>query len=156
MFRFASFIGECWSMSRKVLREAPLSRIAVLLVIGAGLMAVQAVGDEKEGAAKSTNAVSPANARGAAADQATPAQKKRDNGESHVHHHGSLGVLLSKSDEGVIVVGVLPGSAAARAGMRSGDEIRFVGDERIQTIPALTELISATEAGSTVELIIRR
>jgi hypothetical protein len=56
----------------------------------------------------------------------------------------------------VRVAGVIPGSPADRAGLRAGDEIRFVGDRRISTIQSLTDTIGGSEPGTQVDLLIRR
>jgi hypothetical protein len=64
--------------------------------------------------------------------------------------------LLSQSNDGVLVVGVVSGSAAARAGLRSGDEIRFVGDSRVRTIAELTDTVGNNKPGTLVDLIISR
>ncbi len=75
---------------------------------------------------------------------------------AEVRHHGSLGVLVSKSADGVQVVGLIPGGAAARGGMRVGDEIRYVGDERIHGVEQLGDEIRKYPADARVDLTIRR
>jgi hypothetical protein len=132
-------------------------RIGLLLAAGVGLLAVRSgLGYENDGPGKAEVTARAAAQRTAAPDQPQPGRNERPTGEDHVRHHGALGVLLSKSDEGVLVVGVISGSAAARSGLRSGDEIRFVGDQRIRTIPELTDTVGGYKPGTPVDLIISR
>jgi membrane-associated protease RseP (regulator of RpoE activity) len=71
-------------------------------------------------------------------------------------HHAALGVSLNESDGRVTVLAVMPGSPAAKAGLRVGDQIRSVGDERIRTAKGLAEEIAENRPGTQVELSIRR
>ena len=84
---------------------------------------------------------------------ADPAQAAQDDA---VRHHAALGVLVSRSEDGVHVIGIMPGSPAERSGLRVGDEIRYVGDERIRTTQGLTDEIRKLQPGSQVDLSIRR
>jgi membrane-associated protease RseP (regulator of RpoE activity) len=67
-----------------------------------------------------------------------------------------LGVSLQESDGRVSVTAVMPGSPAAKAGLRVGDQIRYVGDQRIRTAEGLAEEVSEYRPGSQVDLAIRR
>ena len=51
---------------------------------------------------------------------------------------------------------VLPGSAAAKAGLQSDDLILFVNDELIQSNKLLASELGRLEAGDTLKLIVRR
>ncbi len=82
--------------------------------------------------------------------------RRNDNDDDDAQHHAALGVSLRESDGHVTVIAVLPGSPAARAGLRNGDVIRYVGDQRIATAAGLAEEIGEYKPGSQVELSIRR
>ncbi len=82
--------------------------------------------------------------------------RRDDNDDDDAQHHAALGVSLRESDGRVTVIAVLPGSPAARAGLRNGDVIRYVGDQRIATAAGLAEEIGEYKPGSQVELSIRR
>jgi len=56
---------------------------------------------------------------------------------------------------GVVVVGVAPG-AAARSGIRPGDVIVAVNQQRFKSIEEFNELIAGQEKGSQVALLVRR
>jgi hypothetical protein len=114
------------------------------------------LGDENEDSGKSTTVANPAGQRTDISDQGDPTRDDPTNNVGQVRHHGALGVLLSQSDGAVIIVGVIPGSPAQRAGIRSGDEIRYVGDQRIRTIQELIETIGGLEPGTRVDLLILR
>jgi hypothetical protein len=155
MLRITNMIGTYRSKLDNLMKSAPLMRVALLLAVGGGLLAVRSgMGDENDGNSKSAQSARAAAQRTAASDQ--PGRSDRGVAEDHVRHHGALGVLLSPSNDGVLVVGVISGSAAARAGLRSGDEIRFVGDSRIHTISELTDTVGNNQPGTLVDLIIIR
>ncbi|GEM_PF-3262259 len=62
---------------------------------------------------------------------------------------------LSVSD-GVLVVGVLPGGPAEKAGMRSNDVIRGLGGQNVRTATGLAILVSERSPGETVDVSIIR
>jgi len=76
--------------------------------------------------------------------------------EADAQHHAALGISIVDNDGRVRVVAILPGSPAARAGLQVGDEIRYVDDQRIRTAEGLTDEVGEKQAGSNVELSIRR
>jgi len=157
MLRIRDMIGAYRAKLDNLMKSAPLMRVALLLAVGGGLLAVRSgMGDENEGNSKSAQSARAAAQRSAAPDQPQPGRSDRSASEDHVRHHGALGVLLSQSKDSVLVVGVISGSAAARAGMRSGDEIRFVGDTRVRTIAEVTDAVGNNKPGSMVDLIISR
>jgi membrane-associated protease RseP (regulator of RpoE activity) len=90
----------------------------------------------------------------------TAAGSSSDKSASHddddVEHHAALGVSFEEVAKGLRIVAVMPGSPAARAGLRVGDEIRFVGDQRVRTTQELIEEIGKHRPGSQVDLTIRR
>jgi serine protease Do len=51
---------------------------------------------------------------------------------------------------------VLPGSAAAKAGLRPNDLVLFVNDQLIQSVRLLREELGRLEGGGTVRLVVRR
>ncbi len=88
------------------------------------------------------------------ADSSSDHAANRD--DEDVEHHAALGVSIEETAKGVRVVAVLPASPAARAGLRVGDEIRYVGDQRIRTTDGLIEEIGEYRPGSQVDLTINR
>ena len=79
-----------------------------------------------------------------------------DQNDDDAQHHGSLGISMREDDGRVIVIAVMPGSPAAKAGLRVGDQIRFVGDQRIATAQGLADEVAEYRPGSRVDLAIRR
>lgn len=51
---------------------------------------------------------------------------------------------------------VVPGSAAAKAGIRTNDLVLFVNDELVQSCRALRESLAPLESGDTVRVVVRR
>lgn len=54
----------------------------------------------------------------------------------------SLGVMIEKTDSGVVVTDIVPGSAAESAGLRRGDTILKINDKYIFTINGLLEALN--------------
>lgn len=69
-----------------------------------------------------------------------------------------IGVMMGRErrDGGVPVVQVTPGSPAAKAGMRPGDIIRAVGDERVRGGRSLQLLLAKFSAGDRVTIEVER
>jgi Do/DeqQ family serine protease len=65
----------------------------------------------------------------------------------------ALGIDVTR---GAVVTRVLPGSAAAAAGLQPGDVIVQAGDERIDTVADLYNFEGLQPVGSTVELVVLR
>lgn len=144
---------------------APLKRaVCLTALVGAFGLAHLTFGEDNEPARKPDGAAAPAATPASApaaskTAQAAPARREQNRppaADDHVRHHGALGVLLGASGEGVSVVGVMPDSPAERAGLRPGDEIRYVEDQRIRTTQELTDEIGKYEPGTEVDLLIRR
>ena len=70
--------------------------------------------------------------------------------------HAYLGVQIQAAENGVGVVHVTSGSAAARAGMQAQDVITKVNGRRVTTASALRELIGSKQPGDRVELTTSR
>lgn len=68
----------------------------------------------------------------------------------------ALGVYMSETGGHVQVIGVAPGSPAAQAGIRVGDELRKVNDEGIKTARGMTGEIGEFEPGDHVSVTIAR
>ena len=68
----------------------------------------------------------------------------------------ALGVTVEDHDGAIVVQRVLAGSAAARAGVAVGDEIRRVDGERVESVDALREALAEVELGEDYELEVRR
>jgi serine protease Do len=71
--------------------------------------------------------------------------------------NGQLGAFFGAPDgEGVLVREVNPGSPAEKAGLKAGDVITKINDERIRSIGDLHEKLAAKHADKTVKLGILR
>jgi predicted metalloprotease with PDZ domain len=84
------------------------------------------------------------------------ANRDRSDADEDAQYHATLGVSINESDGRVSVIAVAPGSPAARAGLRVGDEIRYVDDQRIRTTHGLIEAIREYHPGSHIDLSILR
>jgi len=60
--------------------------------------------------------------------------------------------LSLKGTDGALVAGVMPDSAALRAGIKDGDIIRSVDGKEVKTLRDLTRMIAAAAPGSSVSL----
>ena len=65
---------------------------------------------------------------------------------------GFLGVYLDEAQEGAVVSGIVPGSAAEKAKLQPGDRILALGDRKISSTDELRAAIAARAAGSRVGL----
>ena len=68
----------------------------------------------------------------------------------------ALGVTVEEQDGAIVVQRVLEGSAAARAGVEAGDEIRRVDGRRVNSVDRLREAPAEIELGEDYELEVRR
>jgi membrane-associated protease RseP (regulator of RpoE activity) len=134
--------------------RTPFLCLVCLTALGIGhALPNSGLGAENEGVDKPKGSVSE---RTTNSDKGDREKNDQSGGDDSVRHHAVLGVSLTKSAEGVTVVGVIPDSAAERAGLRMGDEIRHVGDQRIHTIQELTDEIRASKPGTQIDLLVRR
>ena len=65
---------------------------------------------------------------------------------------GHLGVEVEERDGGVVITRVLPASPAARAGLRSGDQLVAVSERKITTIADLAAVLADARPGDTLRL----
>ena len=134
--------------------RTPLMCLACLTALGIGhVFPNSGLGAENEGVDKPKSSVSE---RTTNSDKGDREKNDQSGGDDSVRHHAVLGVSLTKSAEGNTVVGVIPDSAAERAGLRMGVEIRHVGDQRIHTIQEMTDEILASKPGTQIDLLVRR
>lgn len=88
------------------------------------------------------------------AELAGRVQDEAREGTQEKTQRGYLGVQMNLED-GLNVVGVLPGSGAAEAGLRAGDRILEVNGEST-TDDDITEYLQGLEAGETAEVVYAR
>jgi serine protease Do len=69
---------------------------------------------------------------------------------------GVLGMQLSDGATGPKVTHVVPGSAAARAGVQIGDVIVKAGDQRVDNPQAFDQLLHKLAPGDSVSVVVRR
>jgi S1-C subfamily serine protease len=67
----------------------------------------------------------------------------------------ALQLSLPPGTRGAVIVGVIPGSPAASAGLQPGDVIMKLNDETIDSSPSLTEAIADLSPGDTIHLEVR-
>jgi len=140
------------SVLRTPVVHAHFMRIACLTAFGVGLALTNTgFGDDTQKPDKPESSARSASERTPDADQRDREKNVQFRGDESLRHHGALGVFLSKSEDGVTVVGVIPGSPAERAGLHLGDEIRYVGDRRIRTTEELTEEIRESKPGGSFQ-----
>jgi hypothetical protein len=91
------------------------------------------------------------------ADRRNDNRNNRDNrNDDDATHHAALGVSLSESSGRVNVIAVLPGSPAAKADLRVGDEIRSIGTERVHSARDVINEVAEQHPGTQVDVAIRR
>ncbi|GAA6623140.1 HhoA/HhoB/HtrA family serine endopeptidase [Scytonema sp. NUACC26] len=61
-----------------------------------------------------------------------------------------------QADKGILIVRVVPGSPAARAGLRAGDVIQKINNQPVTTTDALQQIVEKTGVGSTMQIELQR
>jgi serine protease DegQ len=69
---------------------------------------------------------------------------------------GRLGIEIEDRADGVYVTAVLPGSAAAKAGLKAGDRFDRVGEKTVADSAALRKALADQPAASEVSLTLTR
>lgn len=70
--------------------------------------------------------------------------------------YNSSNQLQITSDKGVLIVGVLPGSAAAKAGLLPGDVIVKIDRTPVQSATEVQDLVEASVVGEPLSLLVNR
>jgi serine protease Do len=63
---------------------------------------------------------------------------------------------IPRSAEGVVVIGVVPGSVAAEAGLKEGDVLREIDNEAVESVEDLRKAISGKSVGDRVTVMYTR
>ncbi|MCD0460552.1 PDZ domain-containing protein [Roseiconus lacunae] len=82
-------------------------------------------------------------------------------GNAHVGYQGHsergrLGAAIEETDQGVRVTSVVEGSAAAKAGLRTGDVIVTADGQKIESPQALGQRIADAESDTNMQLVVKR
>jgi S1-C subfamily serine protease len=70
-------------------------------------------------------------------------------------NQSDLGVRVNR-DQGVLIVRIVSGSPAARAGLRPGDVVERINNEAIQNSKQVQQKVDATGIGSSLEITVNR
>ncbi|MGW1814684.1 S1C family serine protease [Streptomyces sp. NPDC002125] len=90
------------------------------------------------------------------ADQIIESGKVTDSGRAGLNITGRTVVDDEYRPAGVAIVSVEDGGAAEKAGLRVGDVITRIGDDRITTITSLSEALAGSDPGDKAEVTYRR
>lgn len=138
------------------MRSAKWLAATALFVAACLALPCTGFGADKDSSDSAKKSGTSASERSDSQNQDSARNRQTNNDDEDAQHHAALGVSLTESDGQVKVIAVLPGSPADRAGLKAGDQIRYVGDQRIRTAQGLAEEIGEYRPGSQVELSIRR
>jgi serine protease Do len=69
---------------------------------------------------------------------------------------GWLGVAVEDHDDAVFIAGVDRAGPAARAGLRTGDEVKAVNGQTVSTSRGLIRAVAAVTPGESAHLTVRR
>jgi serine protease Do len=82
---------------------------------------------------------------------------RRIRGRTHGHRSRAwLGVEMGAGESGLGVGGVTPGSPAAKAGVRVGDEIRQIDGAAMKSAEQVVEAVGGHAAGQAIKLLVHR
>ncbi|WP_424921646.1 S1C family serine protease [Streptomyces sp. wa1] len=90
------------------------------------------------------------------ADQIIESGKVTDSGRAALEITGRTVVDDAYKPAGVAIVSVQKGGAAEKAGLRAGDIITRIGDDRVTTITSLSEALAGDKPGEKVEVTYTR
>ncbi|MER5681182.1 MULTISPECIES: S1C family serine protease [Streptomyces] len=90
------------------------------------------------------------------ADQIIRSGKVTDSGRAALEITGRTVVDDAYKPAGVAIVSVQKGGAAEKAGLRAGDIITRIGDDRVTTITSLSEALAGDEPGEKVKVTYTR
>ncbi|MEV7482433.1 S1C family serine protease [[Kitasatospora] papulosa] len=90
------------------------------------------------------------------ADQIIRSGKVTDSGRAALEITGRTVVDDAYKPAGVAIVSVQKGGAAEKAGLRAGDIITRIGDDRVTTITSLSEALAGDEPGDKVKVTYTR
>lgn len=89
------------------------------------------------------------------AQDATPVPEI-ETAQTDVQERPFIGIQLQRSEDGVVVEGVLADSPAEAAGIQAGDVITAVNGETVENPRQLVEAVAALSVGDTVSLTVTR
>ena len=70
--------------------------------------------------------------------------------------NGYLGIQMRQTESGVVISLLFPSGPGRKAGLRQGDLIDTIDEQRITTLADAIQLISASEPGSSLKIGVRR
>ncbi|MGD1217845.1 MULTISPECIES: S1C family serine protease [Streptomyces] len=121
-----------------------------------GIPTLAAVSQDLGGAAPGIGFAIPASTVKTIADQIIRSGRVTDSGRAALGVTGRTVVNDAYQPVGVAVAGVTSGSAADRAGIRAGDVIIGVGDEKVTTITSLAEALAGLKPGDRTKVTLVR
>lgn len=75
--------------------------------------------------------------------------------KQEINSNPNVGINVS-DEQGVLVIKVVEGSPAAKAGIRAGDVVRRVNGQDITTADQLQNIVESTQVGSTLQIDLKR